>query len=164
MKKNRRKQLGFTLIELMVIVAIIGIMTTIGFVSLKSGQNKNKLKSAQAEITATIKLAQSYALQGKKDNNDIVPKYYGVRFSADGKSYIFCSNSNATDTACSNPVGTYPLKNGVVLSAGQGSLVSFNVPYGNCSLSSGGSLVIKVKIDSDEKTITINPGGSITEN
>ena len=162
--KNKQQQKGFTLIELMVMIAVVGIMTTVGFVSLKSGQNKNKLKSAQAEITAMIKLAQSYALQGKKDNNDAVPKYYGVKFSADGKSYVFCSSSNATDYGCNNSIETHPFSGGINLSVGQNSLIWFDIPNGNCKLSSAGSLLLTLKLDSNEKTITVSPGGSITEN
>ena len=162
MKKNSQKQKGFTLIELMIIVAMIGIMTTVGFVSLKSGQNQAKLKATQAEIATMIKLAQSYALQGKKQGA-VMPKYYGVKFSADGKSYVFCSSGNAADLACNNSIETHSFSSGIALSVGQGTLLWFDIPNGNCKLSSGGSLLLKLKLDSNEKTITINAGGSITE-
>ena len=163
MKKKRQKQNGFTFIELMTVVAIIGIMTTVGFASLKTGQNQTKLKTAQAEIVALIKLAQSDALQGKEQGT-VTPKYYGVKFSADGKSYIFCSNSNDADPNCSNFLQTYPLAGRVAISSGQNSLVRFDVPHGNCYLSSGSTLVVSLGIDSNTKTITISAGGAIAEN
>jgi prepilin-type N-terminal cleavage/methylation domain-containing protein len=164
-KKTTKKTIkkGFTLIELMIIIAIIGTMTTVGFVSLKSGQNQAKLKATQAEIATMIKLAQSYALQGKKQGA-VVPEYYGLKFSVDGTGYIFCSSSDATDLNCSNSIETHLFGGEIVLSAGQGSLLWFDIPNGNCQLSSAGSLLLTLKLDSNEKSITVSPGGSITEN
>lgn len=162
MKKKIRKN-GFTLIELMIIVAIIGIMTTVGFVSLKSGQNQAKLKATQTEIVALVKLAQSYALQGKKQGA-VVPEYYGVKFSVDGSGYVFCSSSDSMDASCNNSIETHQFSDGVSMDLGRGSLVWFDVPFGNCRLSSVGSLQLQLILDDAEKNIIISPGGSITEN
>ena len=163
-KKNKQKTEGFTLIELMIIIAVIGIMTTVGFVSLESGQNQAKLKATQAEIVAMTKLAQSYALQGKKDNNDVVPSYYGVKFSVDGSGYVFCSSSDSMDANCSNSIETHQFDGNIALNMGQGALVWFDVPFGNCQLSSVGNLQLQLVLDSAERGIVISPGGSITEN
>ncbi len=163
-KKNKQKQSGFTLIEILLVVALIGILSVVTINSMKSGQNQNKLKAAQAETEAIIKLAQSYALQGRKQGN-IVPKYYGVKFSVDGKSYSFCSNLNDADVDCNNLIESYQFKNGVMLSAGQGTQVSFDVPFGNCRLSSASdNLTLTFKFDNNSRGILINKGGAITEN
>jgi prepilin-type N-terminal cleavage/methylation domain-containing protein len=166
MKNNAKenRQVGFTLIEIMMVIALIGILSIVTIVSMRSRQNQNKLKVAQAETEAIIKQAQSYALQGKKQGN-VVPKYYGIKFSADGKSYSFCINSNDLDVDCSNPIESYQFKNGVMLSAGQGTQISFDVPYGNCRLSSASdNLTVTFKLDNSSRGMIINKGGAITEN
>ena len=160
----KKKEKGFTLIEILIVVALIGILSVVSITSMKSGQDQNKLKAAQAETESIIKLAQSYALQGKKQGN-IVPKYYGVKFSVDGKNYSFCSNLNDTDVDCNNLIENYQFKNGVMLSAGQGTQISFDIPYGNCRLSSASdNLTLTFKFDNNSRGIIVNKGGAITEN
>ena len=53
---------AFTLIELLTIVAIIGIMVTASVVSVRSGQSAARVKSATRDIFATIRHARSVAL------------------------------------------------------------------------------------------------------
>ena len=61
------------------VVAIIAIMSAVGFASLQSAKSASRLKTAKREVAATIKLAQSYALQGKMQNG-ATPCGYGFRF------------------------------------------------------------------------------------
>lgn len=53
---------GFTLLELLVIVAILGIMVTAGVVSLTSGQGAARVRGSARNIVATIRHARSVAL------------------------------------------------------------------------------------------------------
>ena len=53
---------AFTLIELLAIVAIIGIMVTAGVVSLGAGQGAARTRGATRDIFATIRQARSTAL------------------------------------------------------------------------------------------------------
>jgi len=66
--------------ELLLVIAIIGIMTVAGFVSLSSSRTNTKLQTAQREVASVIKLAQSYALQGKVTPNGTTPCGFGFRF------------------------------------------------------------------------------------
>ena len=43
---NMKKELGFTLVELMVVVAIVGILTAVGLPELSKAQNKAKSAAA----------------------------------------------------------------------------------------------------------------------
>ena len=53
---------AFTLIELLVIIAIMGLMVTVGIVSVRSGQGAARVKGATRDIFAAIRHARSTAL------------------------------------------------------------------------------------------------------
>ena len=53
---------AFTLIELLVVIGIMGLMVTVGIVSIRSGQGSARVKGAARDIFATIRHARSTAL------------------------------------------------------------------------------------------------------
>ncbi len=53
---------AFTLLELLVIIAIMGLMVTVGIVSVRSGQGAARVKGAARDVFATIRQARSIAL------------------------------------------------------------------------------------------------------
>lgn len=53
--------LGFTLVELLVVVSILAILLSIGIASYNNFNKSQQLKQAQENISATIKLAQTRA-------------------------------------------------------------------------------------------------------
>ena len=57
---------GFTLVELLVIVAIIGVMTTAAVLTIPSGQTAVRIRGATRDIFATIRRARSEALVTQK--------------------------------------------------------------------------------------------------
>lgn len=57
---------AFTLVELLVIVAIIGIMTTAAILSVTSGQTAVRVKGATRDVFAAIRHARSTALVTQK--------------------------------------------------------------------------------------------------
>lgn len=57
---------GFTLVELLVIVAIIGVMTTAAVLTITSGQTAVRIRGATRDIFATIRRARSEALVTQK--------------------------------------------------------------------------------------------------
>jgi len=54
-KSKARKQNGFTLIELMVVVAIVGVLTAVGLPQLTKAQDKAKDSAAIATLTNAAK-------------------------------------------------------------------------------------------------------------
>ena len=57
---------AFTLVELLVIVAIVGIMTTAAVLTITSGQTAVRIRGATRDIFATIRRARSEALVTQK--------------------------------------------------------------------------------------------------
>ena len=55
MKNSIKKQSGFTLMELLVVIFIIGVLTSIATVSLRNATEKAKIARAQADLNALAK-------------------------------------------------------------------------------------------------------------
>ena len=62
MKKNKLNVKGFTIVELLIVIVIIGILATIGFVAFSGAQNKANKSKAEATIgQVKAKLGEYYA-------------------------------------------------------------------------------------------------------
>ena len=59
---SSRNKTGFTLVELLVIIAIMGLMVTVGIASVRSGQGAARVKGATRDVFAAIRQARSLAL------------------------------------------------------------------------------------------------------
>ena len=49
--RKNKKQNGFTLIELMIVVAIVGVLSAVGLPELTKAQDRAKVAAAKAEVT-----------------------------------------------------------------------------------------------------------------
>lgn len=165
---------GFTFLELMIIISIIGIMTSAGLVSLNSSKKHFALKTAQNEVAAAIKLAQSYALQGRSFQDKKVCGY-GFRFAETTTKYrIFVYYPRLSDGDCSNttgsPVEDQYLKNGVLLSSPTNfendTRIYFSVPSAEVSGAGVGStftLTVGTGSSAKSKDFTISSTGLVEE-
>ena len=55
LEKAKKKPNGFTLIELMIVVAIVGVLTAVGLPELSKAQNRSKDTAATATLTNAAK-------------------------------------------------------------------------------------------------------------
>jgi prepilin-type N-terminal cleavage/methylation domain-containing protein len=181
-----KKQHGFTLVELMISLAILSTMTVVSIVSIRSSRTDSSLAAAQREVTAAIKLAQSYALQGKMQNS-VTPCGYGLRFKTMEKYEIYYNLLPSTESSCdeynkdsshlkfisaaeSKVAQSFDLNNDITLNstphpATNPAEVYFTVPRAEIK----GSLPLDIKFvprgvtDGTGKKITVGRGGFVTE-
>lgn len=67
MNKRLSNENGFSLIELMIIVVIIGIITSMAVPRFQDAYDRIKFRSANRDIISTIRLARSQAIVEKKN-------------------------------------------------------------------------------------------------
>ena len=75
--KKGRKQNGFTLIELMVVVAIVGVLSAVGLPQLTKAQDKAKDSAAVATLTNAAKEC-SLSLITNGDDSDFTPDNFSI--------------------------------------------------------------------------------------
>ncbi|MDD5227683.1 MAG: type IV pilin protein [Methylococcales bacterium] len=111
----KSKQIGFTLIELMITVAIIGILTSVGYPSYQHHIQKAKRSEAQAALVSMATAMEQWRVE---NNND----YTGAKDAA-GKILVF------SDKVPTNGSGTQTYTLSIpTLAAGNYTLKA--VPYG----------------------------------
>ena len=88
MKSYRRGKKGFTIVELLVVISVIGILAGIGLVSYSGSQNRAKKESFNATAQqAKLKLAEFYT-----DNN---------RYPDGGGAVLSYFNANGSESLAS---------------------------------------------------------------
>ncbi len=63
----KHKKTGFTLIEVLIVVLIIGVLTSIGVASYNSFNERKKVEVAADNFTKVLRSMQSKAVNGQKD-------------------------------------------------------------------------------------------------
>lgn len=145
---------GFTLVELVVAMALISIMATATVVSMSGGKTRHEVQSATHLVASALREAQNYALTGKNMTSNPAnrPCKFRTRSVASG-SAIFVEQLSAGMVSCPQPGATsdlwsgatYNLTNGVVFSAA--TVAHFDVPRGEPTNSSGVELSGATSID-----------------
>ena len=62
----RRQNTGFSLIELMVVIAIVAVLLTLGLPSFQSSLRSNRIATTSTELLASLALARSEAVRSTR--------------------------------------------------------------------------------------------------
>lgn len=114
------RQSGFTLVELMVVVAIIGLLSAVAIPNFKKYQAKSKISEAKLQLSAAYTAEQSFfsdfnmyhnclPYMGFDPGPEYPNRYYAVGFGAitpsiDGNAYTAAVNSGLDSTANGCPI------------------------------------------------------------
>ena len=157
-----RKYKGFTLIELIVVVAVIMILAGVGAMSLNNFNGVKELESTREEVGGFIKLAKNLAVTRQLSTGTSNLKY--VRVSISGNILTITGIDNVGNQDTSPPYSSVSIntKNGIIINApsfgfmaSTGRLTDLN---GNLI---GTTMAIDVSRGTDKKTIIINDLGTI---
>ena len=136
--KSLKRQNGFTLVELMVVVAIIGLLSAVAIPNFKKYQAKAKVSEAKLQLSAAYTAQQSFfsdfnmyshclPYMGFDPGPEVANRYYAVGFativaiSASAQAAAVNSGLNGTDCP-----GTTAVVNGSIVSGvASGSNASF---------------------------------------
>ena len=158
---------GFSLVEVLVVIAFIGIMTGVLFVSLSGKRTETSLKSAAREVAAAVRTTQNNALTGVKTgvpNGRSLCRYDIERTSVSTyEIFVRYSQNNGSCPGNNNDrssLGRFSLKNGVSFSGGNWSVL-FGVPRGD--VLSGSQSAIGLTKSGSSFSVCVPSSGSITE-
>ena len=107
-KKIRNCQAGMTYVELIVVLSIFAVMTSVVMFNYDEFQAKVDVKNYASDIASKIVEAQKSALSGKLSTQDFITKpAYGVYFSVSpSTSFIYFADFNNNRIYDENPLDT----------------------------------------------------------
>lgn len=117
--KSLKRQDGFTLVELMVVVAIIGLLSAVAIPNFKKYQAKAKMSEAKLQLAAVYTAQTSFfsdynlyanclSYMGFDPTNETASRYYGIGFDTGGTAnpiatstqWVSAVNSGLNSATC----------------------------------------------------------------
>ena len=148
------KKSGFTLIEIIIAIAVFGIIALTSFVYYSSVKKNSLIKTAVSDIILTIELAQNKTLASLNLSS------FGVKL--DNGSYTLFEGSFYSSTSTDNTIYSLPAELEIVnisLSGG-GSEIVFDRITGKTS--NYGTFQVRVKDNPSQiRTIVVNSSGKV---
>jgi prepilin-type N-terminal cleavage/methylation domain-containing protein len=136
---------GFSLVELLTVVGVIGFLLTIGIFSFRVIENRVALGTATEEVLNALRVAQERSLSSQDGIQ------HGVHF--DATQYVLFGGSWAAPTYQK----VYTLPNRVQISQGVGTELVFERLNGKTTVAE-----IRVAIGGSEKAISVSNSGRIS--
>ncbi len=142
--KSKTKQLkGFSFIEVMIVIVIIGIATGISWQNIASVRKKTKVNNACEGVASIVNKARSYALAGVSDVNQI-------RVRCNGSSCQI--QSMGISAGWTNIDPPYTLQDATVTNF----TITHTLPYANATTAPPTQTISLLSDTSITKTLTVN--------
>lgn len=186
----KNSKAGFSLVELLMVVTIIILMSTIVLVSFRSGQDQFTLQRAAHLLAQDIRRAQELAMRAEDFHGTVSRGGFGVHLTTGASSYVLfadCDNGRDFDltgsatscvTATTASGGSFPeqlesrtFEAGVTITSitpAASSTIVFIPPRPVTQIRSGGSVVTSTTITlgisglAQTQRVFINNAGLIT--
>lgn len=162
LRARRRSSQGFTLIELMVTIAVIALIAAVASPAMVTLMNSNRLSSTAGELTAAIQLARAEAIRRSAPvvvcgSNDGVTCTAGAAWR--GWAMVGRNNRDATQATIRG--GVFP---NTLQLAGPAAGLTFN-PTG--LLAAGAALTVCIPTDKpadNQRVIAVSMAGHVVTN
>lgn len=163
-----RSKRGFTLIEIVVVVAIVAIGAAIAIASMMRSQNKSDLRSAASDMVSMVKRARSLARSGSVPVTtwpaNARTRNAGIRVISPTRYVVFADNDDQSNGAASEAVVEMidlPSKYGGSMSIQEAP--GFEVRFranGTLSVPNDQTLTFLDPSGGGQRTVTITFGGN----
>jgi prepilin-type N-terminal cleavage/methylation domain-containing protein len=158
MREIENSKRGFTLIEILIVIAIIGILSAMVLVSISAGRTARDLDRSAHEVAAVLREAQNYALSGRSASVNENNCSYSVQVTSGSSNYSL-RHTYGSGCGSNDALSNYSLARGVVF--GSALTVNFSVPRG--VLTSGATSIALTK-NGSTVYVCLSAAGRITEN
>lgn len=95
-KHNFRLRKGFTLIEMLVVLAVIAVISSLLIASYRTAQKRYALESAAQNLVSDLREVQAMAMSGAVKTTEIIYGY-GVHFDENTSYYIIFADKQFND-------------------------------------------------------------------
>jgi type IV fimbrial biogenesis protein FimT len=121
---TKRRQTGFSLLELMVAMLLVSIIAAVGAPSISNFTKNSALRGAATELQGIMQLARTEAI---KRNQVVNLQRVGGATGDWGKTILLCEAVSNTDVCVADPIAKYDLSGlDVDIKSDADTLVSFN--------------------------------------
>lgn len=150
---------GYTLIELLIVMAIMGILFTVGYLSFQDYARRQTLLAAGRAVRVDIRTAIESAIAGNKPaacNNVLNGYQFWITSGTTYEIDAICSGGNVVVTQATVPTG-------ITLTASNPNPVIFKVLAQGTNIPTGTTATVQVKqtLTGNIDTIRIGENGNV---
>lgn len=158
------KERGYTLIEILIVLSVIGILTAVGFAGYRDFSRRQSLAGIVKQVQGDLRLAQQLSLSGVKPDGCSTNPLDGIRF---GITTTTPSVYTIKAVCGSDPnkypiVKQYTLPSDISINSFSPNPIIFKVLGQGTNIPSGSvTITFTQAVTANKATITVESGGVI---